>query len=160
LAALLAAVAAGVAVSAPRRISSAGVSLQLPPGWAGKASRTRGCDPRRLLVASSSRLRISATGRIGSPRAGEVLVAVMEDIQVQDRPVGDLRRPRHFQVDWAYLRTLAPDGFCGNPKGPAAMHYFKTHGRYLGFIVYPGRRVTAQTRAQTLEFMDSLRVTS
>jgi hypothetical protein len=157
---LFAAVVSGVAGSAPRRISSAGVSLQLPPGWVAKALRTRGCDPGRLLVASSSPLRISATGRIASPRAGAVVVAVMEDIQVQDRPVGDLRRPRRFQIDWASLRTLAPDGFCGNPKGLAAMHYFKTHGRYLGFIVYPGRRVTAQTRAQTLGVMDSLRVTS
>ena len=78
---------------------------------------------------------------------------------MQDRPSGDLRRPRHFTVDWDSLRTLAPDGYCGNPRGPAAMHYFKTHGRYLGFIVYPGSDVGASARAKTLALMDSLRVT-
>jgi hypothetical protein len=39
------------------------------------------------------------------------------------------------------------------------MRYFKVDGRYLGFIVYPGRRVGTRTRAQTLALMDSLRVT-
>ena len=39
------------------------------------------------------------------------------------------------------------------------MHYFKTHGRYLGFIVYPGSDVDALTRAKTLALMDSVRVT-
>ena len=54
---------------------------------------------------------------------------------------------------------LEPDGFCGNPKGPAAMHYFKTHSRYLGYIVYPGSSVGPRVRAQTVALMDSLRVT-
>jgi hypothetical protein len=40
------------------------------------------------------------------------------------------------------------------------MHYFKTHGRYLGFIVYPGADVDARTHAATLTVMDSLRVGS
>lgn len=78
---------------------------------------------------------------------------------MQDRPSGDLRRPHHFMIDWENLRTLAPDGFCGNPRGPAAMHYFKTRGRYLGFIVYPGSHIGASARAKTLSLMDSLRVT-
>jgi hypothetical protein len=39
------------------------------------------------------------------------------------------------------------------------MHYFKTHNRYLGYIVYPGSNVGLRTRAQTLTLMDSLRVT-
>src|SRR5581483_8672242 len=40
------------------------------------------------------------------------------------------------------------------------MHYIKTHGRYLGFLVYPGSRVSGHTRAQTPKLMDSLHVTS
>ena len=39
------------------------------------------------------------------------------------------------------------------------MHYFKTHGRYLGFIVYPGSGLSTSARAKTLALMDSLRVT-
>lgn len=85
---------------------------------------------------------------------------LLEDRQVQDRPSGDLRLPRHFEIVWNDLRTLEPDGYCGNPRGPAAMHYFKTHGRYLGYIVYPGTSVGRQTREQTLALMDSLHVTS
>jgi hypothetical protein len=151
-------VGVGGAASPVRTVSAAGVSVQLPAGWVGRRSSTPGCDPRRLLVASSSRPGVRAGGGIAAAARGQVIVAVMEDVQVQDRPVGDLRRPRHFQIDWSSLRILAPDGFCGNPKGPAVMHYFKTRGRYLGFIVYPGRNVTARTRAQTLALMDSLRV--
>jgi len=39
------------------------------------------------------------------------------------------------------------------------MHYFKTHSRYLGYIVYPGSSVGPRVRAQTVALMDSLRVT-
>jgi hypothetical protein len=141
------------------RWSPSGVHVAIPIGWHAAITKTPQCDPERLIVASSGRLRISATGRVASPRPGEVVVLLLEDRQVQDRPSGDLRRPRHFSVDWSSLRTLAPDGFCGNPRGSAAMHYFKTHGRYLGFIIYPGSRVGALARAKTLVLMDSLRVT-
>ena len=40
------------------------------------------------------------------------------------------------------------------------MRYFKTHGRYLGFIVYPGARVGKTTRAKTLAVMNSVRVSA
>ena len=142
-----------------RTISTTGVTLRVPPGWHAAVSRTPDCDPERLIVASSEPLRISAGGRVASPTSRAVIVLLLEDRQVQDRPSGDLRVPSHFQIDWTSLRTLAPDGYCGNPKGAAAMHYFKTHGRYLGYIVYPGRSVGPRVRAQTLALMDSLRVT-
>jgi hypothetical protein len=142
-----------------RTISTTGVTLRVPPGWHAAVSRTPACDPERLIVASSEPLRISASGRVASPGRRGVTVLLLEDRQVQDRPAGDLRLPRHFQLDWSSLRTLAPDGYCGNPTGPAALHYFKTHGRYLGYIVYPGRNVGLRGRAQTLALMDSLRVT-
>lgn len=38
------------------------------------------------------------------------------------------------------------------------MRYIRTHGRYLGFIVYPGTVVDATTRETTLTLMDSLHV--
>jgi hypothetical protein len=151
---------ATAATSKPdQTISTSGVTLRLPAGWHAVVSRTPECDPERLIVASSEPLRISASGRVASPTSRAVIVLLLEDRQVQDRPSGDLRLPRHFHVDWSSLRTLEPDGFCGNPKGPAAMHYFKTHNRYLGYIVYPGSNVGLRTRAQTLTLMDSLRVT-
>jgi hypothetical protein len=40
------------------------------------------------------------------------------------------------------------------------MHYFKTHGRYLGFIVYPGAGLGSSIRAKTLTVMDSLHVSN
>jgi hypothetical protein len=152
-------VAAAASASSGRGVVTSGVRLAVPVGWHAVVAKMPQCDPERLVVASSGRLRVSATGRVASPRPGEVIVLLLEDRQVQDRPSGDLRRPRHFTVDWDSLRTLAPDGYCGNPRGPAAMHYFKTHGRYLGFIVYPGSDVGASARAKTLALMDSLRVT-
>jgi hypothetical protein len=142
-----------------RTISTTGVALRLPTRWQAAVSRTPGCDPERLIVASSEPLRIGASGRVASPASRAVIVLLLEDRQLQDRPSGDLRLPSHFQIDWNDLRTLEPDGFCGNPKGPAAMHYFKTHSRYLGYIVYPGRNVGPRVRAQTVALMDSLRVT-
>jgi hypothetical protein len=152
-------VAATGLASSGREVVTSGVQLAIPVGWHAAIAKTPQCDPERLIAASSGRLRISATGRVASPRPGEVVVLLLEDRQVQDRPSGDLRRPNHFSVDWSSLRTLEPDGFCGNPRGSAAMHYFKTHGRYLGFIIYPSSRVGAFARAKTLALMDSLRVT-
>lgn len=152
--------AAGAAAASSRReVVTSGVRLAVPGGWHAAVAKTPQCDPERLIVASSGRLRVSATGRVASPRPGEVIVLLLEDRQVQDRPSGDLHRPRHFTIDWRSLRRLAPDGYCGNPRGPAAMHYFKTHGRYLGFIIYPGSGLSASARASTLALMDSLRVT-
>lgn len=153
-------VAAAASASPGRGVATSGVRLTIPPGWHAAVAETPQCDPERLVVASSGRLHMSATGRVASPRPGEVIVLLLEDRQVQDRPAGDLRRPRHFTVDWDSVRTLAPDGYCGNPRGPAVMHYFKTHSRYLGFIVYPGAALGASARAKTLALMDSLRVTA
>ena len=155
----LAGSAAAASGTSGRTISTTGVTLRLPTRWHAAVSRTPDCDPERLIVASSEPLRISAGGRVASPASRAVIVLLLEDRQVQDRPSGDLRLPRHFRIDWNDLRTLEPDGFCGNPKGPAAMHYFKTHSRYLGYIVYPGSSVGPRVRAQTVALMDSLRVT-
>lgn len=158
IAALGVAMSPALAASPGRVVSTSGVRLALPAGWQAIVAKTPQCDPERLIVASSGRLRVSANGRVSSARPEQVIVLLLEDRLSVDRPVGDLRRPRHFTVDWGGLRTLSPDGYCGNPKGAAAMHYIRTSGRYLGFIVYPGSRVSAATRTQTLALMDSLRV--
>jgi hypothetical protein len=55
-----------------------------------------------------------------------------------------------------HLAKIKPT--CGLPTSPAYMHYVKTHGRYLGFIVYPASAVDAKTRAATIALMDSLHV--
>jgi len=81
-----------------RTISTTGVTLRLPTRWHAAVSRTPDCDPERLIVASSEPLRISAGGRVASPASRAVIVLLLEDRQVQDRPSGDLRLPRHFQI--------------------------------------------------------------
>ena len=162
--ALLPAVAAGLLVVASGAAPSlavvrvSGVSVRLPAGWQWAVARTPQCDPQRLLVASSAPVRIGAGGRLAAPGAGVVTVLVVEDVQVEDRPVGNLRRPRHFTIDWGNLRTYEPDGFCGNPRGAAAVHYVKLGGRYIGLIVHPGVGVSDLVREQTLALLDSLRV--
>ena len=139
-----------------RTASTAGVSLQLPAGWQARISKTPACDPERLIVASSTATHLGPNGRLPSPPAGSVLVVLLEDRYRQDRPVGDLRRPHHFSVSWNDLAQIKPS--CGLPASPAYMHYVKTHGRYLGFIVYPGSAVAATTREATVTLMDSLHV--
>jgi hypothetical protein len=140
-----------------RMVSANGVTLRIPAGWDGAVARRPDCDPERLIVVSSAPLQISASGQVQAPRQRQVVILLLEDRYVQDRPVGDLRRPTHFAIAWNKLVRLEPNRYCGNPNAPAAMHYFKTHGRYLGFIVYPGAAVDAQTRATTLAVMDGLR---
>jgi hypothetical protein len=83
-------------------------------------------------------------------------VFVLEDRLREDRPVGDLRRPAHFTVDWNHLRRLEP--CCQSPTAPAYLRYVKQEGRYVGFVVYPVGRISAATRAQTSRLLDSLRV--
>lgn len=139
-----------------RTISTAGASLRVPAEWDAAVARTPTCDPERLIVVSSAPLRIGVGGRITPPGNGQVVILLLEDLYRQDRPVGDLRRPPHFSITWNRLVGLK--AICGNPNAPAFMRYFKTHGRYLGFIVYPGPQVGAQTRSKTLAVLDSLRV--
>jgi hypothetical protein len=131
-------------------------TLRVPAGWHAVVARTPACDPQRLIIVSSAPLRIGSGGRLPPPRKGQVVILLLEDRYRQDRPVGDLQRPQHFSITWNRLVRLKP--ICGNPNAPAFMRYFKTQGRYIGFIVYPGARLDSNTRSQTLAVMDSLRV--
>ena len=138
--------------------STAGVTLRIPTAWHAKVSRTPTCDPARLIVASSAPIRVNRSGALASPLAGQVLILLVEDRSRQDRPVGDLHRPANFVVAWSRLVHIKPS--CGLPNSPAYMRYFKTHARFIGFIVYPAGRVNADVRAGTIATMDSLRVTA
>ena len=155
-----AAVPVALVAQPSKTISTAGTTLQVPAGWHAAVARTPSCDPERLIAVSSAPLRISGSGRIAVPHRGQVVILLLEDRYAQDRPIGDLRRPAHFAIAWNRLVRRDPRGFCGSPNAPASMRYFKTHGRYLGFIVYPGATIGPRTRATTLAVMDSLRVTA
>jgi len=158
-AALICASAASAAVAAlpPRHISTSGVRVVVPAGWHAFVSTTPRCDPERLLIASSTPIHFSGA-RLEPPARGNVVLLLLEDRYVQDRPSGDLRRPAHFSVAWNRLVHLKT--FCGLPNARAVMRYFTSHGRYLGFIVYPGTHVGSTVRAKTLALMDSLRVST
>jgi len=158
--ALLALAVSPAALSARRDrvISDAGVHLTIPPGWQASTSKSTLCDPQRLLVASSASIHFRSAGHLSAPAPGQVVVLVMEDRYVQDRPTGDLRRPNHFTVAWNHLRHLDGGSACGLPDAPAYLRYFKTRGRYIGFIAFPGRRLSSTTRAKTTIVMDSIRV--
>jgi hypothetical protein len=155
---VLGSAAAGSAALPPASISSAGATLGVPPGWSGMVAATPRCDPERLLVVSSAPIRVGRGGALAAPVDGQVLVVLLEDRYRVDRPVGDLRRPAHFTVTWDHLTGLK--GACDAPSGPAFMRYFRAHGRYIGFIVFPGAHLGPATRARTLQVMDSLRVSS
>jgi hypothetical protein len=153
--ALVVAVPAG---SSERIITFAGVSLRVPSGWYAAAAPTPDCDPERLIAVSSAPLRPSESHRgFALPRrSGAVLVFVLEDRLRADRPVGDLRRPAHFAVDWGELRRLEP--CCESPNAPSFLRYVKQQGRYVGFVVYPVGHVSASIRAQTQRLLDSLTI--
>lgn len=137
-------------------VSNAGVTLRIPSGWRAAVGRAPACDPERLIAFSSGSFRIGSQGQLAPPRSGQVLVLLLEDRYRQDRPSDDLVRPTHFSVSWTQLARIKPA--CGLPSVPGFMRYFKTQGRYLGFIVYPGAQISRQTRRQTLAAMDSMRV--
>ena len=120
--------------------------------------RAGAATPERLLAVTSAPIRFRPAGHLAAPAKGQVLLLLMEDRSVRDRPVPDLRRPKHFSVTWNHLRRLDGGTGCGLPAAVAYLRYFKTHGRYLGFIVFPGARTSNKTRAKTLATMDSLRV--
>ena len=143
-----------------RAIAAAGVRLVLPARWHGSSARDAACDPRRLLVASSAPIRLRPGGAPAAPGGRQVLVVVLEDRYAQDRPLGDLRRPKQFSVAWDRLRRLDGGSACGLPAAPAYLRYFEAHGRYIGFAVFPGSRPAAATRAQTLALLDSVRVSA
>jgi hypothetical protein len=137
-------------------ITASGATLHIPSGWHASIARTPGCDPERLIVASSAFR--GTRGASARPADGQVVVLLVEDRLKADRPVGDLRRPTHFAVRWNRLTRLEPAGFCGNPDAPAFVRYFRVRSRYLGFIVYPGRHPRRGVRAATVARMDSLSV--
>jgi hypothetical protein len=131
-----------------------GVTLDVPTGWHVARAAPGYCDPQQLLIVSSAPISHTKSGNIAAPSRGQVLVTVLEDHV--NKPVGDLRRPRHFAIDWQTTREIVP--CCGSPDGPASMHWFRQRGRYLGFIVYIGRDVPAGRRAATEHMLDSLRL--
>jgi hypothetical protein len=137
-------------------VATNGTSIRAPAGWHAAVSKTPGCDPIRLIVASSAPLRIAANGTVPRPPRGNVTVLLLEDRLKIDQPHNAPPRPAHFVVRWNELREITP--ICGNPKPPAYMFWFRAKGRYLGFIVYPTGAIPQTTRAKTLALMDSLRV--
>ncbi|MGH2998671.1 MAG: hypothetical protein ACRDNM_05150 [Gaiellaceae bacterium] len=131
------------------------MTIRVPTGWHAAITKTPSCDPERLIAVSSAPLRIGRTTTLAPPPHGNVLILLLEDRYRQDRPTGDLQRPAHFSVAWNRPVTLKP--ICGMPNTPAFLRYFRAHGRYVGFIVYPAGPIGSRTRAATLAIMDSLR---
>jgi hypothetical protein len=148
---------AGAERAAVRRVESAGVQVTIPADWHADTNKVLGCDPQRLMLVSSRRLRTARTGGLLAPTKSQVLIAVVEDHV--NLPSGSLRRPARFSVDWNHPARLEGGSGCTGPDAPAEMHWFRTDGRYLGLTVYPGIDVPAATRTQTIAVMDSLRVT-
>ena len=137
-------------------VATNGTTLRVPAGWHAAVSKTPGCDPIRLIVASSAPLRITASGTVRNPTRGNVTVLLLEDRLKIDQPKNAPPRPAHFVVRWNELREIT--SICGNPKPPAYMFWFRAKSRYLGFIVYPTGAIPQTTRAKTLALMNSLRV--
>ena len=129
--------------------------LAVPHGWHElRMSPTlkAGCDPLTLLVVGS-RPPVLGPGGWRRPGRGQVLVFVEEDHV--NKPVGPLKRPRHFRLPWSHLDSL--EGCCGTPGGPGYIVWFRQRGHFLGYLVFAGPGTTAATRRATERMLDSLR---
>jgi len=134
----------------------ASLVLAVPHGWhalranpALKAS----CDPVELMIVGSQRPRLGAHGW-RAPGPGQVLVFV--EVDHVNKPVGALRRPRHFRVPWQHLQPL--EGCCGTPGSRGWITWFRERGHVLGFIVFAGPSVSAARQRATERMLDSLRL--
>jgi hypothetical protein len=132
-----------------------GLQLALPHGWHGLTLNPKlaTCDPATLAVVGTNTPNLTSRGW-SLPRHGQMLVFVEEDHL--NKPYGSLRRPAHFHVTWGHFDRL--EGCCGLPAVRGQTIWFRQNGRYLGFIVYAGRGVSAATRAKTEHLLDSLQV--
>ena len=135
---------------------AASLVLAVPHGWhmiranpALKAS----CDPVELMVVGSHQTQLGKDGW-RAPGRGEVLVFVEEDHV--NKPIGPLRRPRHFRVPWRHLKPL--EGCCGTPGSRGWVKWFRERGHVLGFLVFAGQDVPAARRHATERMLDSLRL--
>jgi hypothetical protein len=141
-----------VTLAATLAVHVAGLALTVPHGWHVDRSRTD-CDPVQLLVVSSApvRTRVRNDGTLAGAPPGAVEIFLFEN-HLND-PRTESPRPRHFA--WKPPHRL--EGCCGTPSAPGAIYWFRFRGRLLGYMVYVGRGVTPQRRAQTLRLLDSLR---
>ena len=132
-----------------------GLQLALPHGWHSLTMNPKlaNCDPMTLAVVGTQQPRLTSKGWV-RPGRGQVLVFVEEDHV--NKPYGNLRRPAHFDIHWGHFDRL--EGCCGLPAMRGQTIWFRQDGRYLGFIVYAGRDVSAKTRVATQRLLDSLSV--
>jgi hypothetical protein len=107
------------------------------------------------MVVGSAPIGIgSRSGEWLAPKRGQVLVFV--EVDHVNKPVGPLRRPRHFHVPWSHLQPL--EGCCDTPAAPGVTFWFRQHGHLLGYLVFAGPGTTAATRRATERMLDSLQV--
>ncbi|HEY2327304.1 MAG TPA: hypothetical protein VGH52_07455 [Gaiellaceae bacterium] len=132
-----------------------GLQLVLPRGWQGLTMNPKlaTCDPATLAVVGTQTPHLTNNGW-ALPAPGQVLVFVEEDHA--NKPYGNMHRPARFQIRWGHFDRL--EGCCGLPAARGQTIWFRQNGRYLGFIVYAGRNVSAKTRAATQRLLDSLHV--
>jgi hypothetical protein len=151
-----------LAVAAPPRAGSGGVTVALPPGWhATRADQGNVTQPLTRIVVSSGPIRTSLTSSCqiadyDFPKSA-VAIAVVE----WTKPIGGMKigvgppRPRRFTA--ANLRIHRPPIIeCW--AGPGGSVEWAERGHSFAAYVLLGRRAPASLAARARAVLDTIRI--
>jgi hypothetical protein len=152
-----------LAVAAPPRAGSGGVTVALPPGWHSTAAdQGNVAQPLTRIVVSSGPIRTSLTSSCqiadyDFPKSAVAIVVVE-----WTKPIGGMKigvgppRPRRFTA--ANLRIHRPPIIeCW--AGPGGSAEWAERGHSFAAYVLLGRRAPASLAARARAVLDTLRVT-
>ena len=153
-----------LAVAAPPRAGSGGVTVALPPGWhSTKPDQGAITKPLTRIVVSSGPIQPRLTGTCHAQVADYAFPATAVAIVVVEwtKPIGGMkigvgpRRPRHFTA--ANLPIHRPP-IIECFAGPGGSAQWAERGHSFAAYVLLGRRAPAALAARARAVLDTLRV--
>ena len=153
-----------LAVAAPPRAGSGGVTVALPPGWHSTVpDQGNITQPLTRIVVSSGPIHTRLTGRCHTQIADYAFPKTAVAIVVVEwtKPIGGMRigtgpaRPRHFTA--ANLPVSQPTIECFSGPGGSAQ-WAERHHTFMASVLL-GRRAPASLAARARAVLDTLRIT-
>jgi hypothetical protein len=153
-----------LAVAAPPRAGSGGVTVALPPGWRSTVpDQGNITQPLTRIVVSSGPIAPRLTGTCHVQVSDYAFPAAAVAIVVVEwtKPIGGMKigtgptRPRHFTATNLSIHP-APSIECFH--GPAGAAEWAERGHSLAAYVLLGRRAPAVLAAKARAVLDTLRV--
>lgn len=156
--------AVALAVAAPPRAGSGGVTVALPPGWHSTKPDTPSAvtNPLTRIVASSGKIRPSLTSscQVADYDFPQAAVAVV--VVEWTKPIGGMKigigphRPSHFTaINLPIHRPPIIECFAG----PGGSVQWAERGHTFAAYVLLGRKAPASLAARARAMLDTLRIT-